>query len=591
MTRAPREGTAGEVAQKCAEVETADSIIYYDTNDNPFFRSLKYFFPISVPRDTMVAMNRRMSFTLPQVFEIIATALTVILIVIANIEVLTHVDIAAIDPSDRFYAVWLPVVVDVVFVTLLIFSCIEYHKPTLSILKPSMLTLAISCETIASAFFDFDEDEQMYTIAAVLYLFAALLGIFVSICSVIVNHYFSTRQPASLSATRIIYALAFALALQGTRIYGDKVLNFNYIGLLFSAVLWALTEVEAQKHSARNNTRDAKVMLAVGTVLIILSLFGFLAICITQITPRWGYPLITSALACLGLSPAISSVGLITLATYKLSKATTSLPKQPVTAQAAVPEATTQRPVPNPMPSPTPASAFKVLDDNKIQRSPSNQAITQVVEPVQPHRPVHTDYKERVIARSNSDAGGIKLSVLITACVVALILGLVIGGGLGYKNMADQKLASANTALGQKQRKVNKLNAQIDALSDKLSTAKNTIDKADKLDSSIDDLTKKQKDLTKKRDDLQNKVNQLTQQYDQQKGQPIQLPAGKFTVGKEVPAGRYIIKGSSNFITRLGDEVDINTILGSDGFGDYHGDLLDGESIENDAPSTLVPVQ
>ena len=120
-----------------------------------------------------------------------------------------------------------------------------------------------------------------------------------------------------------------------------------------------------------------------------------------------------------------------------------------------------------------------------------------------------------------------------------------------------------------------------------LQNANSAIASADKAKASIKDLQKQQDSLQKKVNSSEAKLKSLNGQIDTIKIKPIQLPAGNFVVGKNFPAGRYIISGTSNFIVNEGDSI--NTILGSTGSGDYHGDLSDGDTVENDAPATLTP--
>ncbi len=176
--------------------------------------------------------------------------------------------------------------------------------------------------------------------------------------------------------------------------------------------------------------------------------------------------------------------------------------------------------------------------------------------------------------------------ILIISLV--LVAGIVFGGGIGYGSHLLSSTLNSNHIIAEKHSQVTRLNQQVEDLSDQKKEAQDTITKASRIKKSISSLKNQQKDL-------QTKVDALNQTYDKQKGQPIQLPAGQFTVGKEVPAGRYIIKGTSNFatFTALG-ETDINTILGNEdgiGDGDYHGYLAKGETIDNSSPATLIPVE
>lgn len=195
---------------------------------------------------------------------------------------------------------------------------------------------------------------------------------------------------------------------------------------------------------------------------------------------------------------------------------------------------------------------------------------------------------------NSSDAAGTTKTLHLArpvAFAIALCLVLIAGGAgivsgfmFGKESHSAQVLAEEKA---QADKDLQKAKKDYNKISYEYSEAKRTIDDAENIKSSIDDLQQQQ-------NDLQTKVNALKQQYDQAKGQPIQLPAGEFTVGKEVPEGRYVISGSSNFKTfDSSGDIDINTILGDSevGDGDYHGYLPKGYYIKNYAPATLTPVE
>lgn len=67
-----------------------------------------------------------------------------------------------------------------------------------------------------------------------------------------------------------------------------------------------------------------------------------------------------------------------------------------------------------------------------------------------------------------------------------------------------------------------------------------------------------------------------------------------FTIGKDIPVGRYRVSGSSNFFAyNTKGSLIVNTILGNGDFasGDYICDLKDGYTVENSAKTTFTPLQ
>jgi septal ring factor EnvC (AmiA/AmiB activator) len=108
-------------------------------------------------------------------------------------------------------------------------------------------------------------------------------------------------------------------------------------------------------------------------------------------------------------------------------------------------------------------------------------------------------------------------------------------------------------------------------------------DEITKLDGSIkskqDEIAKLDADISKKQGELAAVTGQI-----KEKGEaPIVLPAGTFTTGKDIPAGRYKAepnRGSGNFFVNGG--MDVNIILGGGDFGEpeYIFSVQDGDEIE-----------
>ncbi len=177
--------------------------------------------------------------------------------------------------------------------------------------------------------------------------------------------------------------------------------------------------------------------------------------------------------------------------------------------------------------------------------------------------------------------------------------------------MADQKVAADAQyqelceKAEQKQEELTGIEKELSDSEQELRDNKEIIQKIQDHEKKISELSgtisKKQGEiatLTKKVDELNSAVSQKQAELDKlngdivkAKGQPIKLISGTYTVGKDVPAGRYRISGSSNFIVNNG--LKINTILGDSivGSGDYIGYLDEGDVIDNHAPATLTPVE
>lgn len=76
--------------------------------------------------------------------------------------------------------------------------------------------------------------------------------------------------------------------------------------------------------------------------------------------------------------------------------------------------------------------------------------------------------------------------------------------------------------------------------------------------------------------------------------EPKTLPAGEFTVGADLPEGRYQVSGSSNFVVYSSSGgLKVNTILGNSrvGSGDYVCTLSSGNTMRLSARTTFTPIK
>ena len=85
----------------------------------------------------------------------------------------------------------------------------------------------------------------------------------------------------------------------------------------------------------------------------------------------------------------------------------------------------------------------------------------------------------------------------------------------------------------------------------------------------------------------------MTSEIKKKKGEPIKLLSGQYTVGTDLPEGRYRVSGTSTFSvwTSAGD-LYISTILNPDyGDGDYVASLNSGMKMKCGSPTTFTPVE
>lgn len=127
--------------------------------------------------------------------------------------------------------------------------------------------------------------------------------------------------------------------------------------------------------------------------------------------------------------------------------------------------------------------------------------------------------------------------------------------------------------------KVNKekLNTEAKELEKNIETLKNTV-------------AEKQKEIDSKNTELAS----LTDAIIKAKAAPVTLPAGQFTVGKDIQPGRYSVTGDSNFqVWSSYGDLKVNTILGGGNFGveSYVCELNSGDKIEAGASDKYTPIE
>ncbi|MFC4023610.1 hypothetical protein ACFOUV_07215 [Oceanobacillus longus] len=151
----------------------------------------------------------------------------------------------------------------------------------------------------------------------------------------------------------------------------------------------------------------------------------------------------------------------------------------------------------------------------------------------------------------------------------------------------ESKVAGEEKTLSERQDEVEEALALVserDGLVDELTRIENEVG------SRQSDLEALDSDILNKQDELASLEGQIIEKS----GEPINLLAGEWIVGLDLPAARYQASGSSNFVVySAGGGLVVNTILGdsSVGDGDYVFFAKDGYRIESSAPATLTPVE
>lgn len=192
------------------------------------------------------------------------------------------------------------------------------------------------------------------------------------------------------------------------------------------------------------------------------------------------------------------------------------------------------------------------------------------------------------------------LLVVLGVAIVFFSIGYVTGQNveLNTQVIAEEKesLLSLNT-------EYQELEAEYDNLSSKLNDAKNSIAKAKKFENQKESLSEEIEQNEQTVSELEGTISNLEAQIAekngtletlngqiiQAKGNPISLTAGEYTVGGDIPAGRYQASGTSNlFVYNSSGKNKVNQILTK---GDYVMTLETGDSLECRAAITLTPVE
>lgn len=147
------------------------------------------------------------------------------------------------------------------------------------------------------------------------------------------------------------------------------------------------------------------------------------------------------------------------------------------------------------------------------------------------------------------------------------------------KIVKDKK--SAEKSLDEIKSKIEEANSQVKDAEAKVKTKKEGLNK--EIKDLENDIKSKEKELAS-----------LTGQVKEKKSAPITLSAGQFTVGKDIPEGRYkavTTGGKGNFFVNGG--ADVNVILGNGGFGEseYTFYANDGDEIEITTSVKFIPVE
>ncbi|ASK63745.1 hypothetical protein CFK37_17075 [Virgibacillus phasianinus] len=126
----------------------------------------------------------------------------------------------------------------------------------------------------------------------------------------------------------------------------------------------------------------------------------------------------------------------------------------------------------------------------------------------------------------------------------------------------------------------------------------------DQLNNKVEDLKTEVSGLKTDQDKIkadiklkQKELDEVTNAVKKKKEDPVELMAGQYVVGKDVPGGRYQVtnvgRGTNFFVYDSRGYPTVNTILGNDsiGSGDYVFFTTEGDTIETLGKVKLIPVE
>ena len=208
-----------------------------------------------------------------------------------------------------------------------------------------------------------------------------------------------------------------------------------------------------------------------------------------------------------------------------------------------------------------------------------------------------------------------KGKMLISIISVLLLLGL--SGFIGYSLGQKQ----ATIVLNDKKAHIDELTEHEKMLNEKIDTATSAHNElVDEVNAAYDEMseyeeatgdldevvakkTKQENKITKlkdRNDELQTEIDSkkkelasLTGTIKQVQAKPITLPGGNFTVGKDLPEGRYKISTTASSMNYFVNDGEVNIILGTEsGFAEptYTLDLYKGDKIEQGSSVTYTKI-
>ncbi len=202
-----------------------------------------------------------------------------------------------------------------------------------------------------------------------------------------------------------------------------------------------------------------------------------------------------------------------------------------------------------------------------------------------------------------------KSTSILFASIIGVLL-IAVAGLIFYflgfnsgKNasLSEAAIEKAMVELDDKNKELKDLDKQInnqkDTLAELSDYKQNKEKKTEELAQMDLDITSKSEEITS----LDNQISEKTIELDDLKNivkatgeAPKVLTAGHYTVGKDIPEGRYIVTGDRNFfVYSSSGSLKVNTILGGGSWGEesYTCTLENGDTLELSSKDTFTPIK
>jgi len=195
--------------------------------------------------------------------------------------------------------------------------------------------------------------------------------------------------------------------------------------------------------------------------------------------------------------------------------------------------------------------------------------------------------------------------VVLIVGLALIILSCVISYSSGKNAQIDayilQERANADQRLGDVKKQLDDAKTELSSQQDVISElneykankeAKNA--EIEQLNASIQEksnnITTLDNDIAAKSEELEKLKNAIVKTGEA----PKVLGAGHYTVGSDIPAGRYVVTGDSNFVVySASGRLKVNTILGGGRWGEesYTCQLDKGDTMELSSKDTFTPIK